>query len=100
MTQSFDEWFEGNCFGFNDEPIDARAAHEAGAQSKQSEINELIETLKTSAESESYLFDELQKVNDDRDKLRRQLKKSMIAIEDGEINWALRNIKKVLRNDQ
>lgn len=29
--------------------------------------------------------------------LERQLKRSMIAIEDGEIDWALKNIKKALR---
>lgn len=34
------------------------------------------------------------------DELEKQLKRSMIAIEDGEIDWALRNIKRALRGEK
>ena len=44
-----------------------------GQQSKQVEIDELIGIIKTSAESEMYLFDELQKVKGGRDELQKRL---------------------------
>lgn len=50
--------------------------YEAGAQSRQAEIEEITETLKTSADSEKYLFDELQKVKKERDELQKRLKKA------------------------
>lgn len=50
-----------------------RHAFEAGQQSKQAEVDELIDTIKTSAESEMYLFDELQKVKGERDELQKRI---------------------------
>ena len=49
------------------------ASFEAGAQSRQTEIDDLVDMLKTSADSEMNLFDELQKVNKDRDELQKQV---------------------------
>ena len=49
------------------------ASFEAGAQSRQTEIDDLVDMLKTSADSEMNLFDELQRVNKDRDELQKQV---------------------------
>lgn len=69
---SFDEWYKEakklNINGFS-----ANDFFEAGQQSKQAEIDELIDTIKTSAESEMYLFDELQKVKGERDDLQKRI---------------------------
>ena len=49
------------------------ASFEAGAQSRQPEIDDLVDMVKTSADSEMNLFDELQRVNKDRDELQKQV---------------------------
>ena len=49
------------------------ASFEAGAQSRQAEIDDLVDMVKTSADSEMNLFDELQRVNKDRDELQKQV---------------------------
>ena len=49
------------------------ASFEAGAQSRQAEIDELVDMVKTSADSEMNLFDELQRVSKDRDELQKQV---------------------------
>ena len=49
------------------------ASFVAGAQSRQSEIDDLVGMVKTSADSEMNLFDELQRVNKDRDELQKQV---------------------------
>ena len=49
------------------------ASFEAGAQSRQTEIDDLVDMVKTSADSEMNLFDELQRVNKDRDELQQQV---------------------------
>ena len=49
------------------------ASFEAGAQSRQTEIDDLVDMVKTSADSEMNLFDELQRVNKDRDELQKQV---------------------------
>ena len=49
------------------------ASFEAGAQSRQAEIDELVDMVKTSADSEMYLYDALQKANKDRDELQKQV---------------------------
>lgn len=46
---------------------------EAGAQSRQYEIDELVVMVKTSADSEMYLFDVLQKVEKERDELQKKV---------------------------
>ena len=46
---------------------------EAGAQSRQAEIDDLVDMVKTSADSEMNLFDELQRVNKERDELQKQV---------------------------
>ena len=46
---------------------------EAGAHSRQAEIDELVDMVKTSADSEMYLFDELQRVSKDRDELQKRV---------------------------
>ena len=49
------------------------ASFEAGAQSRQAEIDELVDMVKTSADSEMYLYDELQRVSKDRDELQKKI---------------------------
>ena len=49
------------------------ASFEAGAQSRQAEIDDLVDMVKTSADSEMNLFDELQRVNKERDELQKQV---------------------------
>ena len=49
------------------------ASFEAGAQSRQTEIDDLVDMVKTSADSEMNLFDELQRVNKERDELQKQV---------------------------
>ena len=49
------------------------ASFEAGAQSRQTEIDDLVDMVKTSADSEMNLYDELQRVNKDRDELQKQV---------------------------
>lgn len=49
------------------------ASFEAGAQSRQTEIDDLVDMVKTSADSEMNLFDELQRVNKDRDELQKRV---------------------------
>ena len=46
---------------------------EAGQQSRQAEIDDLIDMVKTSAGSEMYLFDVLQKVEKERDELQKKV---------------------------
>lgn len=69
----FNEWFLSKFKCNDDERFDScEDAWNAGAQSKQDEIDEL----------------------------RKQLKRSMISIEDGEVDRALKIIKRVLKNEQ
>ena len=49
------------------------ASFEAGAQSRQPEIDDLVDMVKTSADSEMNLFDELQRVSKDRDELHKRV---------------------------
>lgn len=57
MTQSFDEWFDTTTYrGYVDEN-DMESAWDAGAQSKQAEIDELRKRIDS-------LIDELKKAND------------------------------------
>jgi hypothetical protein len=70
--KSFDEWYK-EAKKSNDDGFSAKDFFEAGQQSKQAEVDELIDTIKTSAESEMYLFDELQKVKGERDELQKRL---------------------------
>ena len=49
------------------------ASFEAGAQSRQTEIDDLVDMVKTSADSEMNLYDELQRVNKERDELQKQV---------------------------
>ena len=57
-------------------------AFEAGAQSRQAEVDDLIDMVKTSADSEMYLFDELQKVNKDRDELQKKINEALKHVVD------------------
>ena len=49
------------------------ASFEAGAQSRQIEIDDLVDMVKTSADSEMNLYDELQRVSKYRDELQKQV---------------------------
>lgn len=49
------------------------ASFEAGAQSRQAEIDELVDRVKTSADSEMYLYDALQKANKERNELQKRI---------------------------
>ncbi len=49
------------------------ASFEAGAQSRQAEIDELVDMVKTSADSEMYLYDALQKATKERNELQKQV---------------------------
>ena len=49
------------------------ASFEAGAQSRQAEIDELVDMVKTSADSEMYLYDALQKANKERNELQKRV---------------------------
>ena len=71
--KSFDEWFEKQDIDNWTNKKFMLKAFEAGQQSKQAEVDELIDTIKTSAESEMYLFDELQKVKGERDELWKRI---------------------------
>ena len=53
---------------------------EAGASSRQSEIDALIDMVKTSADSEMYLFDVLQKVEKERDDLQKKIDDALEAM--------------------
>ena len=50
---------------------------EAGAQSRQAEIDDLVDMVKTSADSEMYLFDVLQKVEKERDGLKKCINEAL-----------------------
>ena len=69
---SFDEWYEENSWDLENY-YDAEKSFKAGQQSRQAEIDDLIDMVKTSADSEMYLFDELQRVNKDRDELQKRI---------------------------
>ena len=62
---------------------------EAGAQSRQAELDELVVMVKTSADSEMYLFDELQKVNKDRDELQKRIDEALEWIRSNKKNIPL-----------
>ena len=49
------------------------ASFVAGAQSRQSEIDDLVDMVKTSADSEMYLYDALQKANKERNELQKRV---------------------------
>lgn len=86
----------------SDESHFAKEMHEEGQQSKQAEVDELIDTIKTSSESEMYLFDELQKVKGERDELRKRIDLALEYIEPSDnINHkAYRDLYKILNGDQ
>ena len=48
------------------------ASFEAGVQSRQTEIDDLVDMVKTSADSEMNLYAELQRVNKDCDELQKR----------------------------
>ena len=50
-----------------------KSFYEAGQQSRQAEIDDLVDMVKTSADSEMNLFDELQRVIKDRDLLQKRI---------------------------
>ena len=57
------------------------ASFEAGAQSRQAEIDELVDMVKTSADSEMYLYDALQKANKERNELqKRTMLKNVVSV--------------------
>ena len=58
------------------------ASFEAGAQSRQTEIDDLVDMVKTSADSEMNLFDELQRVNKDRDELQKRIGEALRHVVD------------------
>lgn len=71
MTQSFDEWFDKNDVRILVERITARFVYEAGAQSKQAEIDEYKEVASSMEDAyirEKSKVDELRKRIDDLDK--------------------------------
>lgn len=70
---SFYKWYREVGYLGDDQNARAKIAYEAGAQSRQSEVDDLIDMVKTSADSEMYLFDELQKVNKDRNDLQKRI---------------------------
>ena len=49
------------------------ASFEAGAQSRQTEIDDLVDMVKTSADSEMNLFEEIQRVIKERDELQKRI---------------------------
>ena len=57
------------------------ASFEAGAQSRQVEIDDLVGMVKTSADSEMNLYDELQRVSKDRDELQKRIGEAMEILE-------------------
>ena len=56
------------------------ASFEAGAQSRQAEIDDLVDMVKTSADSEMNLFDELQRVSKDHDELQKKIDEALTQI--------------------
>ena len=75
---SFNKWKDE--YGLEFEPnysketeLDCKAAFKAGQQSRQAEIDDLVSLVKSSADSEMNLFDELQRVSKDRDELQKQV---------------------------
>lgn len=81
--ESFDEFFKEN---FEDGLSDPSKyilsfTFKAGAQSRQAKIDELVDTIKTSAESEMYLFDELQKAKGERDELRKRIDEAIYDLQ-------------------
>ncbi len=57
------------------------ASFEAGAQSRQTEIDDLVDMVKTSADSEMNLYDELQRVSKYRDELHKRIGEVMEILE-------------------
>ena len=49
------------------------ASFEAGAQSRQPEIDDLVDMVKTPADSEMYLYDALQKATKERNELQKRV---------------------------
>ena len=65
---------------------------EAGAQSRQAEIDDLVDMVKTSADSEMNLFDELQRVNKDRDELQKRIDLIVDLVHDQTTDYFLDNL--------
>ncbi len=64
----------GECDGQYKERLRAYSiGMEVGMKHRQAEIDELVDTIKTSSESEMYLFDELQKVESEREHLQKRI---------------------------
>ena len=85
----FDEWYEENSWDLENY-YDAEKSFKAGQQSRQSEVDDLIDMVKTSADSEMYLFDVLQKVEKDRDELQKQIDEALKILQEMKHNGAYR----------
>ena len=57
------------------------ASFEAGAQSRQAEIDDLVDMVKTLADSKMNWFDELQRANKDRDEMQKRIGEAMEILE-------------------
>lgn len=68
-------------------------------QSRQSEFDAMTEALLNQTQLLAKQKVELEEKDKRVESLEKQLKRSVIAIEDGEIDWALNNIKKTLRGN-
>ena len=68
-------------------------------QSRQSEFDAMTEALLNQTQLLAKQKVEVDEKGKRVKSLEKQLKRSMIAIEDGEIDWALKNIKKILRGN-
>lgn len=74
MTQSFDEWFDKNDVRILVERSTARFVYEAGAQSKQAEIDELQKEI----DSYKCIYGKLEL---ERDELRKRIDEAVLALE-------------------
>ena len=79
------------------------ASFEAGAQSRQTAIDDLVDMVETSADSEMNLFDELQRISKDRDELQKRIDESMRLLQTRHHNADVTNIimhtHKILKGD-